>query len=389
MKFNNLLKSLVLFLVVTILFVACEEEQKQMPPTQVTVVSVLQQDVPLTNEFIGQTYGIFDIPIRARVQGFLEGIHFDEGTRVKKGDHLYTIDEQPYKAQVAARLSEIAEAKTVLVKAENDLNRYKPLAEANAVSQSDLDNAVAQYEAAKAQVAAAEANYELAQIELGYCKLYSPINGIIGKTKAKVGEFVGQNPNPVILNTVSDVSSVNVEFFLPEAQYLTLARSFMDEIEVGDSPTEEEGKYLELILADGSVFDHKGDVIFVDREVNPSTGSLLVQARFPNPKSLIRPGQYGRVRAHLRDVKGALLVPQACVSELQGQYSVYTVSDSSTIQSVTVKTGPKYKDYWIIEEGITAADKVVLDGIQKVGNGMKVVANEVEYTSKFEQNQNQ
>lgn len=389
MKITNLLKSLALLLIVAILFVACKDEQKQMPPTQVTVVSVLQQDVPLTHEFIGQTYGIFDIPIRARVQGFLEGIHFQEGTRVKKGDHLYTIDEQPYKAQVAARLSEIAEAKTALVKAENDLNRYKPLAEANAVSQSDLDNAVAQYEAAKAQVAAAEANYELAQIELGYCKLYSPINGIIGKTNAKVGEFVGQNPNPVILNTVSDVSSVNVEFFLPEAQYLVLARSFMDELEVGDSPTEEDGKYLELILADGSVFEHKGDVIFVDREVNPSTGSLLIQARFPNPKSLIRPGQYARVRAHINDIKGALLVPQSCVSELQGQYSVFTISDSSTIKSVQITPGPKYNDYWVIDDGLKSTDKVVLEGIQKVGNGMKVVAKEVDYTSKVEQNKKQ
>jgi membrane fusion protein (multidrug efflux system) len=390
MKINNLPKLFVLFFVVTILFVACKEEQKQMPPTQVTVVNVIQQDVPLKHDFIGQTYGIFDIPIRARVQGFLEGIHFQEGSRVKKGDHLYTIDEQPYKAQVAARLSEIAEAKTGLVKAENDLNRYKPLAEANAVSQSDLDNAIARFEAAKAQVAAAEANYELAEIELGYCKIFSPINGFIGKTNAKVGEFVGQNPNPVILNTVSDVSSVNVEFFLPEAQYLTLAREVIELSDAGEDPREgDEKKYLELILSDGTIFDQKGDFVFIDREVNPSTGSLLIQSRFPNPNSLIRPGQYGRVRVHFKDLENALLVPQACVTELQGQFSVSIVNDSSTIQTVQVTPGPKFDDLWVINEGLKPNDKVVLDGIQKVRNGMKVMAKEVKYTSKVEQNQMQ
>jgi len=389
MKNNFLLKTIVLLIIPAFMLVSCKEDQKQMPPTQVSVVPVLQQDVPLTHEFIGQTYGIYDIPIRARVQGFLEGIHFQEGSQVKKGELLYTIDDQTYKAKVAARLSEIAEAKTALVKARSDLNRYKPLAEANAVSQSDLDNAVAQFDAAKAQVDAAEANYNIAKIELGYCKVYSPINGIIGKTKAKVGEFVGQSPNPVILNTVSDVNSVNVEFFLPESQYLRLARSLEESVDTENRPPEEDGKYLELILADGVVFEHKGEVVFIDREVNPSTGSILIQARFPNPQSLIRPGQYAKVRAHINNLKNALLVPQSCVTEIQGQYSVYTVSDSSTIQTVQVSPGPKYKDFWVIKSGLKPNDKVVLDGIQKVRNGMKVVTKEVEYTSKVEQDQKQ
>jgi membrane fusion protein (multidrug efflux system) len=388
MKMRKITRSIVWLLALAMLFVSCKEEQKQMPPTQVSVVNVIQKDVPLKHDFIGQTYGIFDIPIRARVQGFLEGIHFQEGSRVKKGDHLYTIDEQPYKAQLAARLSEVAEAKTGLVKAENDLNRYKPLAEANAVSKSDLDNAVAQYEAAKAQVAAAQANYELAEIELGYCKIYSPINGFIGKTNAKVGEFVGQSPNPVILNTVSDVSSVNVEFFLPEAQYLALARELIAiRTNQGNDGKNGNKRQLELILSDGSVFDHKGEFVFIDREVNPSTGSLLVQSRFPNPNSLIRPGQYGRVRVHIDDLENALLVPQACVTELQGQFSVSVLTDSSSIQTVQITPGPKYNDLWVIKDGLQPNDKVVLDGIQKVRNGMKVMAKEVEYTSKVEQDQ--
>lgn len=380
MKINNLIKPLALLLLLSIIFISCKEEQKQKSLQQVSVVNVIQKDVPVFHEFVGQTYGIYDIPIRARVQGFLDGIHFDEGTVVKKGDHLYSIDNQPYKAKVAAKLSEIAQAKTALVKADNDLKRYRPLAEANAVSQSDLDNAIAQYDAAKAQVAAAEANYELTEIQLGYCEIYSPITGIIGKTNAKVGEFVGQNPNPVILNTVSDVSSIDVEFFLPESQYLAIARFFASP--AGENRDKTNRKTLELILSDGSIFDYRGEVIFIDREVDPSTGSLLVQARFENPESLLRPGQYAKVRAHVRDLKDALLVPQSCVVELQGQYSVFTLSDSSTIQSVQVEVGPKTDDYWVINKGLEPTDKVVFEGVQKVGNGMKVVAKEVEYTSK-------
>ncbi|NPD44743.1 MULTISPECIES: efflux RND transporter periplasmic adaptor subunit [unclassified Lentimicrobium] len=382
MKTINLLRALILLLVSVFIFSSCTEQKKQLPPTQVTVVQVLQKDVPITHEFIGQTYGLYDIPIRARVQGFLEGIHFKEGTVVKKGDHLYSIDAQSYKADVAGQLSDVAGAKTGLVKAENDLNRYKPLAAANAVSQSDLDNAVAQYDASVAQVAAAQANYEIAQIELGYTEIYSPIDGIIGKTNAKVGEFVGQDPNPVILNTVSDVSSVNVEFFLPEAQYLMLARAFKGYLEKSKSPTADDDKYLELALSDGSIFEHHGDVVFIDREVNPSTGSILVQARFPNPEGLLRPGQYAKVRAHLNDIKDALLVPQSCVIELQGQYSVFIVDDSSHVQTVQVEMGPKYKDYWVVSKGLKSTDKVVFDGVQKVGNGMKVIAKEVTYKSK-------
>lgn len=380
--FNLLKKTLILFAFSAIVFTSCNDSKSLMtPPTEVSVVSVLQKDVPIYHEFVGQTYGISDIPIRARVQGFLEGKYFDEGSKVKKGQHLYSIDPQSYQANVAAQMSMIAQAKTLLVKAENDLNRIKPLAEANAVSQSDLDNAIAQYEASQAQVSAAEANYDVAKIQLGYTEIYSPIDGIIGKTNAKVGEFVGQNPNPVILNTVSDVSSVNVEFFLSEAQYLAFARAFMVN-GAKNQKAKEEKAYLELILADGTIFDHKGFITFVDREINPSTGSMLVQALFPNPDFLLRPGQYAKVRAHFKTVENALLVPQACVIELQGQYSVYVVNDSSKVQTIQITPGPKVDDYWIVEKGLEASDKVILDGIQKVRNGVKVNVKEVDYTSK-------
>ncbi len=365
-----------------------KEGPRAIPPVPVTYVNVLQQDVTIYTDFIGQTFGIYDIPIRARVQGFLEGIHFQEGELVKKGQLLYTVDAQPYKAKQAAGLSEVAQAKTALVKAESDLARYKPLAQANAVSQSDLDNAVAHYDAAKAQVAAAEANLRLAEIELGYTRIYSPIDGIIGKTQAKVGEFVGQNPNPVILNTVSDVSSVNVEFFLTESQYLYMAREFQ-QIAKNDSLMKEDPRALKLILADGTEFEYPGHVVFMDREVNPTTGTLLVQARFPNPEGLVRPGQFAKIHAQARIIKDALLIPQACVTEIQGQFSVFTVSDSAQAQRVTVEVGNRIDDLWVINKGLVKTDKVILDGIQKVRNGAKVIGKEVPFVSKSGQPQNQ
>jgi membrane fusion protein (multidrug efflux system) len=360
-----------------------KEAPKASHPIPVTVVSVMQKDVTIYTDFIGQTFGIYDIPIRSRVQGFLEGIHFQEGELVKKGQLLYTVDAQPYKARQAAGLSEVAQAKTALVKAENDLNRYKPLAQANAVSQSDLDNAVAHYDAARAQVAAANANLKLAEIELGYTLIYSPIDGIIGKTQAKVGEFVGQNPNPIILNTVSDVSSFNVEFFLTESQYLYMARELQLAAKNDNKP--DESRALKLILADGTEFEYPGKVVFMDREVNPTTGTLLVQARFPNPEGLVRPGQFAKVHARSRIIDDALMVPQASVTEIQGQFSIFIVNDSSQAQKVVVEVGNRIDDLWIINKGLKNLDKVILDGIQKVRNGVTVLATEVSADHKTSQ----
>ena len=180
--------------------------------------------VPIRLEFVGQVSGFKDIAIRARVEGYLEGIHFEEGSRVEKGSLLYTLESQPFEAAVAAQMSGVAEAKTALVKAESDLNRIRPLAEAKAVSESDLDSAVAMYEASIAGVDAAEANLRAANIQLSYTKIHAPISGLIGMTRAKVGDFVGREPNPVILNVVSQIDTVLVQFFITENQYLFSAR---------------------------------------------------------------------------------------------------------------------------------------------------------------------
>jgi membrane fusion protein (multidrug efflux system) len=364
---------LILPCILFVLFFSCsqkEEQKTQAPPTQVTVVVTQAKDVPIYQEFVGQIYGFKDIAIRARVEGFLEGIHFEEGAGVKKGALLYTLERQPFEADVAAKLSRVAEAKTMLAKAKSDLGRIEPLAKERAVSQSDLDAAVAQYEASIESVKAAEANLKASKIQLGYTKIYSPITGIIGKTKAKVGDFVGRSPNPVILNTVSRIDTVLVEFFITERQYLQLARRFSSEVESA-AQKNRKGE-LELILADGTLYGYKGKPEFIDRNVDPTTGAMLVQASFPNPQALLRPGQFGKVKAPVTVVKGGILVPQRCVVELQGTYSVYVIGDGDKVQIRGVEVGPKIKQFWLITEGLKPGERIVYEGLQRVREGAVV-----------------
>ncbi|MBW1735414.1 MAG: efflux RND transporter periplasmic adaptor subunit [Deltaproteobacteria bacterium] len=339
--------------------------------------------MPIYQEFVGQIYGYKDIAISARVEGYLEGVHFKEGSRVKKGELLYTLESQQFEADVAAKMSGVAGSKTVLAEAETYLNRIKPLAKEKAVSESDLDSAVARYEVAISSVKAAEANLRAAKIQLGYTKIYSPISGIIGKTKAKVGDFVGRSPNPIILNTVSRIDTVLVQFFITESHYLMFMRRHMSEKDVGK--TEERQADLELILSDGSVYAHKGKADFVNREVDPTTGALLIQASFPNPDELLRPGQFARVRGEVEVVKEGILIPQRCVMELQGTFAVYVVGAENKIQAREVKVGPKIKSFWLIREGLKAGEKVVYGGLQKVKNGTVVEAKVVDVPFKDEE----
>ncbi len=370
-RFFNLFSTIFL---VALFMTACESKKElEQAPVDIPVFEVVQKDVPIYDYFLGQVYGLKDIPIRARVSGFLEGIHFKEGSRVKKGQLLYTIDPQPYQAKVAVAESQLAEAKTSLVKAKNDLNRIEPLAAMNAVSKSDLDAARAEYEAAKAYVEASESNVRLAKIELGYCWIRSQTDGIIGKTKAKVGEFVGQNPNPVILNTVSLLDSVLVDFYLNEKDFLWYARHYIDNFkDKPEKPKLREKASLRLILADGTMFKYKGYVKFIDRNIDPTTGTLLVQAVFPNPEGLLRPGLYAKVKVQLYTNKNALLVPQRCIKELQGIYSVFVVSDSNTVHKVEVEPGYKTGNMQVIKKGLKPGDRVVIDALQKVKSNMKI-----------------
>jgi membrane fusion protein (multidrug efflux system) len=266
-------------------------------------------------------------------------------------------------------MSNVAEAETVLAKTKGDLDRIEPLAKINAVSQSDLDAAKAAYDAASASLQAAQANLRAARIELGYTQIYSPIDGIIGKTQAKVGDFVGREPNPVILNTVSQVDTILVTFFITETQYLEIARYLAKADPQGDDQKEPN---LELILIDGSVYAHKGRPDFVDREVDTTTGAMLVQASFDNPEKLLRPGQFVRVRVKARVVKDGILIPQRCVMELQGLYNVYVVGTDNTAETREITVGPKVGSDWLIVEGLEPGEKVVYEGLQKVRDGAAV-----------------
>jgi membrane fusion protein (multidrug efflux system) len=356
---------------------ACKqkEEAKPPPPPEVKVVVVKPERVPVYLEFVGQIFGQQDIPIRARVEGFLEGIHFKEGYSLKKGDLLYTIESQQFEEAVAAKMSAVAEAQTNLARAKSDLRRIRPLAKINAVSQSDLDAAVADYEAAKASLEAADANLRAAKIHLGYTKIYSPIDGIIGKTQAKVGEFVGKSPNPVILNAVSNIEKIRVEFFLTENQYLMLARRYArGDDEIAQDRLSASEQELEMVLADGSLYDHKGTFDFIDREVDPTTGAILIQATFPNPENLIRPGQFARVRARADVIEDGILIPQRCVVELQGTYRVYVVDEKNRIQERDVTVGSTFGGKWLVEKGLSAGEKVVYEGLQKIKDGAAVKA---------------
>ncbi|MFZ1956987.1 MAG: efflux RND transporter periplasmic adaptor subunit [Desulfobacterales bacterium] len=359
--------SIVCSLLLAILACSKEEAPKEAPPPKVTVIVTTAQEVPLYQEFVGQIFGLKDIAISARVEGFLEGIHFQEGSEVEKGQLLYTLESQTSKEKVAAQMSRVAEAKTISANARGELRRIKPLAEVKAVSQSDLDTAVAMYEASVASVDAAQANLRALEIQLGYTKIYSPISGIIGKTQAKVGDFVGRNPNPVILNTVSQVDTVLVNFFITESQYLEFAR-----LRAQAAPSRQEARQFELILADESVYEFKGKADFLGREVDPTTGALLVQASFPNPEKLLRPGQFAKVRVEVEVVKDGILIPQRCVSELQGLFSVFVVGANNTVERREVKVGPKVKEFWLIVEGLKPGEKVVYEGLQMVRDGTVV-----------------
>jgi membrane fusion protein (multidrug efflux system) len=365
------LKNIILLFSSSLILVSCgSDEQSNLFVPEISVYKITAEDVPIYQEFVGQVYGLKDISIRARVEGFLEGIYFDEGRGVKKGQLLYTIESQPFEADVAAKMSLLAEAKTLHVNAESELNRIRPLAEINAVSQSDLDAAVARSEASQASVEAAEANLRAAQIQLSYTKIKAPISGIIGKTKAKVGDFVGREPNPVILNVVSRIDVILVEFFLTESEYLIVAREWNKNKELEE--VEREEPYLELILSDGSIHNHKGIVEFVDREVDPTTGSILLQASFPNPEYLIRPGQFARVNASVRTIKNGILIPQRSVMEMQGIHNVFVINNENKVELRRIIVGPTIESFWLVKEGLKKGEKVVYEGLQKVKPGMTV-----------------
>jgi membrane fusion protein (multidrug efflux system) len=344
------------------------------PRLEVLVTEANQRDVPQTIEMVGTTLGNQDVPIRARVEGFLESMSFTEGTFVSKGDLLYTIDAQPFQAKLVEAQSQLAAARTNLAKAKSDLDRIGPLAEMHAVSEQDLDAAVAQEAAARASVSASEAAVNLAEIELSYTRLTAPIDGLIGITKAKPGEFVGREPNPVVLNVLSDIDPIRVRFAISEREYLILARTYM----ARQDPRRNRGSRkpddanLVLILADGSEHSEKGDVVAVAQAINPETGTYTIEAAFANPERIILPGQFARVRAVHDVLQDAIVVPKQAVVELQELFRVYVVESDGTVSAREIRKGPENDREVIVEAGLEAGESIIVEGLQRVRPGMKV-----------------
>jgi membrane fusion protein (multidrug efflux system) len=353
--------------------VACSPaEPPAPPPLDIKIVEAVQQDADITLDLVGQTRGSTDIPIRARVQGFLESIDFKEGRPVEDGQLLYTIDPASFQAKVVEAQGRVAEASTMLAKSKADLGRIQPLAEMKAVSQQDLDGAVAQYEAAIGNLQAAEALLDQAEIELSYTRIMSPIDGSIGISAAKVGEFVGLEPNPVVLNYVSRNDPIRVRFSINERDYLRLARQFVELREKFGPDAENEEANLQLILADGSLHGYKGKIVAYDASINPTTGTFTMEADFDNPRGIILAGQFARIRAVIERRDDAVMVPIRAVSELQGIFRIFVVGDDGKITIRVVELGPQIGNLQIIDSGLEAGEKVAIEGLLRLQNGSMI-----------------
>jgi membrane fusion protein (multidrug efflux system) len=335
------------------------------PPPAVVVAEVVQKTVPIYSEFVAQTDAKETVEIRARVQAFLEAQHFTEGTIVKKDQLLFTLDKREYEAKLLQAKSQLEGSLARLGKAETDERRLKPLAERRAVPQQDYDNAVANLDTARAGVSAAKADVTGAELDLGYCTIRSPIQGLIGKRLVSPGNLVGKG-EATLLDTVSSIDPIRVNVTISESEYL----KFMGQQKDGrQAPA---GAVLELILADGSIFPHKGKLVIVDRAVDLKTGTLTLVAEFPNPEGRLRPGQFGRVRAAVEVVKDAILIPKRAVQETQGMKSVLLVGADNTVMLRTIQPGETVGELLIVRDGVKPGDRVIVDGIQKARPGSKV-----------------
>lgn len=360
-------------LTITLISGCGKKEVVQQSPPEVKFITSIQKDVPIKQEWVGQTLGAEDIEVRSRVDGIITGVHFAEGTTVNQGALLYTIDANELLQKVANAKGTLTAAQTMLVQAESDVKRYTPLAEQGAVSQRTLEIAVATYDARKGDVESALASLNLAKINLGYASITAPISGVIGITNFKVGDYVSKlTTGP--LNTISNVDPIHVRFSISEQEYLTLVKKFMNESklpkkEVSDK---EEKAVLELILADNSIYEHTGKINVLQRQIDPSTGTLMLESSFPNPQKVLRPGQYAKVRTVVETLKGAVVIPLKCVFEVQGTMQAYVINAENKTELRTLKVGSKLGQLAVIESGIKPNEKVISEGILKIKPGIPV-----------------
>jgi membrane fusion protein (multidrug efflux system) len=348
----------------------------------VEVVPVKQEDVQIFDEEIGTLDGLLNADVRAQVTGYLLRQAYLEGAFVKKGQLLFEIDPRPFQAALDLAEGQLAQAKAGLANAqavqgrtELDVNRYTPLAREQAASQQDLDNAIQNNIAAKANIATAEAQIKTAQaavetarINLDFTRLVAPIDGIAGQAQLQVGALVNPSSGPV--TSVSTVDPIKVYFTVSERTYLDFNRRWYPTDVTREAARK--GLRFQLILADGTPYPQEGRFYFTDRQVNQSTGAIRIAALFPNPRNILRPGGYARVRAVIRVQKDALLVPQRAVSELQGGHQVAVVDGENKVNVRAVKVGDRVSADWIISDGLKPGELVVAEGVQKVRQGMQV-----------------
>jgi membrane fusion protein, multidrug efflux system len=339
--------------------ISCKEEEKKSEVSpEVNVVLAGKKDIPTYSEYVGQVYGLTDVNIDPRVQGWITGIHFKEGSLVQKGSLLYTIDDQPFLNELDAAKAEVARAQTLMENKKAELGRVKPLAEMNALSQRDLDYASANYEAAVNEVKIAQARLENAKIELGYTKMTAPITGIIGISKVQVGDYVHLVSFGNGINTISSLGEVRVRFPISENDFLNFSREYRKDPKSSNF----QEVPVDLILGDGSVFGEKGQLQLTNRQIDPGTGSILIQALFKNSSGILRPGQYVKVRFKTGEYNNAIVIPQQSVNQLQNIYQVFLLTDSNKLKPTLIKVGSRVGSNWIVNDGLKEGDKVVIVG---------------------------
>ena len=360
------------------------------PPPVVEVVSVEQKDVPIYGEWIGTLSGQVNADIKAQVTGYLLTRDYKEGSYVSKGQLLFEIDPRPFQAALDQAKGQLAQAEAELVqdearlttaeanqlKSELDVEKYDPLARANAISKQDFDNAVqtnlankaqvqgakAAIGAAKAQIQASQAAVETATINLNFTRIVSPIDGVVGIAQAQVGDLVSTSSG--VLTTVSTLDPIRDYFSVSEQDYLALRKQFLNS-------TPEHWK-LQLILSDGTTYSNPGAFYFADRQVNQNTGAIQLAALFANSGNVLRPGQYGKVRAVLRVQRNAVLIPQAAVTDQQGSYLVDTVGSDNRVAIRPVQVGERTGTMWVIRSGLRPGERVIVEGQQNLKPGMEV-----------------
>jgi RND family efflux transporter MFP subunit len=354
-----------------LLLTSCATKQggpQVVAPMPVTVATVEQRDVSLYGEWVATLDGFVNAQIQPQVSGYMIKQDYREGSVVQSGEVLFEIDPRPFQATLDQVEGQLAQARAQLALADINVKRDTPLAQAHAIAQSQLDNEVQQQVAQSAAVRTAEANVEQAQLNLGFTKVRSLVTGIAGRAMTQVGSLVSQSTG---LTTVSQVNPVKVYFSISEQEYLGLsgrvkAGGKVDLLRSGNSIP------LQLTLGNGNIYPYKGQIVFVDRQVNPQTGTIQIAGSFPNPQNLLRPGQFGRIKAETEVRHDALLIPQRAVNELQGSYQVAVVDSNNTVQVRNVALGPQLGSDLIITSGINPNERVVTEGVSKLKDGMRV-----------------